>query len=402
MSSSAGFRVLVVSPTLPYPPSWGFGIRVYQFLRHLSRRHEVTLLTYVAPEDEAHVEALRSVCADVRAVPLPCAGSAGKRLWQARSILSPASFQRRRLRTPQMQAALDRLLAEREVDIIQVESSQMAGFDFGRRAPVLLDEHNIEYELLHRMCRSERSPARRVFNWLEYLKFRREEQRAWRRASGLILTSEREERIVAARVSGRPTLVAPNGVDTDYFRPGPSAPDPNHLVFSGLMRYRPNADAAAHFVRDILPRIRRVRPDTILTLVGRAPTDDVKRLAGPNVVVTGGVPDVRPYVARASVFVVPLRMGGGTRLKVLEGLAMGKAMVSTPLGCEGIDVRHGEHLLVAEDPDAFAQATLRLMDDAALRESLGRRGRLLVERDYDWAGVVRRLEAFYAEAAPAR
>jgi glycosyltransferase involved in cell wall biosynthesis len=150
-----------------------------------------------------------------------------------------------------------------------------------------------------------------------------------------------------------------------------------------------------HFVREVFPLILRERPAATFTAVGHRAPAEVQRLAGPNVMVTGWVDDVRPHLARAAVVAVPLRMGGGTRLKVLEALAMGKGVVTTSLGCEGLNVRHGEHLLVGDTPKAFADAVLYLLDRRDVAEELGSRGRQLVERSYGWAASVARLEAFY-------
>jgi glycosyltransferase involved in cell wall biosynthesis len=164
---------------------------------------------------------------------------------------------------------------------------------------------------------------------------------------------------------------------------------------TGLMHYRPNIDGAIYFVRDVLPLILEVRPKAVFYIVGAGATSELKRLAGPNVVVTDTVPDVRPYLNRASAVVVPLRMGGGTRLKVLEALSMTKAVVSTSLGAEGINVRSGTHLILADRPREFADAVLTVMHDRALATGLAERGRELVMREYRWETVVACLESFY-------
>lgn len=391
-------RVLILTPSLPYPPIWGFGMRVYQLLKHLSTRHQVSLLTYAESGQEQHIAAIEALGARVCTVPTPHPGSGfSRRFGQLASLASSVSFQSRALYSAEMQAAIYRLLDGEPFDVVQIESSQMSCFDFGRRAVVLLDEHNIEYELLNRMCRTEGSPIRKLFNWLEYQKFRREEQGAWVRSAGCMLTSGREQGIVRQQVPGKATAVVPNGVDIDYFQPADAIVQSNSIVFTGLMRYRPNIDAVIYMVREILPHLLRKRPNLTFTVVGAGEPEEVKRLAGPNVVVTGAVPDVRPHVADAAVFAVPLRMGSGTRLKVLEGLAMGKPLVSTALGCEGISVRDGQHLLIADEPSAFARSVLQLLDDAALASRLARNGRGLVESEYSWASVAERLELFYEE-----
>jgi polysaccharide biosynthesis protein PslH len=388
-------RILVLTPSLPYPPIWGFGTRVYHFLRLLARRHAVSLLTYEEPGDADKVAALAKVCAAVFTVPRPQETERDKRIAQLSSILARRSYQRRNLYCKAMQRRLDELTTRERFDIIQIESSQLAGFAFDSRSTLVLDEHNIEYELLYRMYRTERSVVRRLYNWLEFTKFKREEVSTWRHVAGCVSTSQREEHIIRGMVPSTPTMVIPNAVDVDYFQPSADAIDGNAIVMTGLMHYRPNIDGALFFVREVLPLILASRPGMVFYIVGAGATEEIKRLANSNIVVTDTVPDVRPYVHKAAVFVVPLRMGGGTRLKVVEGLSMEKAVVSTSLGCEGIDVIDGKHLLIADQPHAFADAVLRLVRDRVLADTLGREGRTLVESQYTWETVVNRLEGFY-------
>ncbi len=387
-------RILIVTPSLPYPLIWGFGIRVYQIIKYLAERHHVTVLAYAGATDQDNVSALRQTGATIHAVVRDERTTAAKRQAQLTSLFSSDSFQWQSLESMAMQTAIDSLLATEHFDIIQVESSQMAGFEFKSSVPLLVDEHNIEYELLYRTFATERSAVRKFYNWVEYRKFRHEEQRSWKQSDGCILTSDREETILRRHSPRTPTLVVPNGVDIDSFQPTPGIRDPNSVIFVGVMHYRPNVDAAMYFAREIMPRLLRERPKLTFTIVGGGPPDELKRLASENIVLTDRVPDTRPYAARAGVVVVPLRMGSGTRLKVLEGLAMGCPLVSTSVGCEGITIEDGEHLLVADDPAAFARSVLRLLDDGALASRLGGNGRALVEERYSWPSVLRQLEAF--------
>lgn len=387
-------RILVLSPFLPYPPNWGFGKRVYHLLEVLSRNHQVSLLTYADDRDAQSLQALRAICVGVHTVP-PRRLRFGKRVAQLLSVASPKSFQRRTTYNPQMQQKLDELAGGEGFDIIQIESSQMACFRFDRRALVVLDEHNIEYELYYRMYQSERSALRRLFSWLEYYKFRREEMASWASVSGCVMSSLREVEILRALSPATPATVVPNAVDTDFFMPAADPVDPDAIVFTGLMKYRPNVDAAIFFVRDIMPRIVAKRPTAVFYIVGGEAPPEVTGLASPNVVVTGSVDDVRPYVQRAAVFAVPLRMGSGTRLKVLEGLSMGKPMVSTSLGCEGIDLVDGEHILIADDAHRFADAVLELMAQPEIAGRLGAEGRALMLRQYRWETATEELERFY-------
>jgi sugar transferase (PEP-CTERM/EpsH1 system associated) len=389
-------RILIVSPMLPYPPTWGFVTRVYHFVRLLSQRHSVTLLTFADPEQDQQTAALRAICAEVHTVPRLMTKRT-KRVGQLSSLFSPVSYQWRSHYSGDMQRTINELTERQQFDVIQIESSQLGCFEFDRRAALVVDEHNIEYELLYRTFRTESSLIRRAYNWVEFKKFQREEIRTWQGAVGTVTTSAREADMIRTVVPGKPVKCVPNAVDVEYFSPSPEPANADAIVLTGLMKYRPNVDAALYFVREVLPQLLAVRPNLVFYIVGGDPPDEVKQLAGPNVVVTGTVADVRPYVYKAAVFVVPLRMGGGTRLKVLEGLAMRKAMVSTSLGCEGIDVIDGTHLLIADTAGSFASAVLRLLGDPMLAVTLATAGRDLVDRHYRWERVVGDLEEFYGE-----
>lgn len=388
-------KILMLSPWLPYPPNWGFAKRVFHILEVLGRRHDITLVAFSAGGDAEHVRMLEPYCAAVHTVPAP-SFALGKRVAQVASLLSPASFQRRTSYSPAMQRTLDTLAAGAPFDIIHVESSQMACYRFDPRSVLILDEHNIEYELYYRMYQTEAALVRRWFSWLEYYKFKREETASWRSVGGCVLTSEREAVLVNAVVPSVPTAVVPNAVDTDFFAPSSAPVDPDAIVLTGLMKYRPNVDGALFFVKEIMPRILQRRPNVTFHIVGGEAPPEIRRLASRQVVVTGAVEDVRPYVHGAAVFAVPLRMGSGTRLKVLEGLSMGKPMVSTALGCEGIEVVHGQHLLIADTAAAFADAVLDVMARPELARRLSDEGRSLMLRQYRWEHAVGALEAFYA------
>ena len=388
-------RILFVTPALPVT-GWGFGTRVSALARELSHRHDVELLTYAFPDDTDNLRLVSQAFTKVHTVapPRPL-GRVAKRAGQLRSLASVHSDYVRRLHSPAMQSSLDRLGGTGVYDIIQVESCHLAGFALPAGVPIVLDEHNIEFELVRRMSQGESNLARRVYNLLEYVKLRHEEERFWTSVDGCVLTSGREEPIVLARSPATATCVVPNGVDTVYFHPDASVPAPDTMAFTGHMGYRPNVEAAEHLITDILPLVRRRVPGAQFNAVGQQVPPSLAALAGPGVNVTGWVRDVRPYLAAATVVVVPVRIGGGTRLKVLEALAMGKAVVSTAVGCEGIEVTNGQHLLIADDPEEFAECVLSLMRDPVRARALGGEGRRLVERQYDWASVSQVLETFH-------
>jgi polysaccharide biosynthesis protein PslH len=386
-------RVLVVSAHLPYPPRWGFGTRVYQLMRQIAARHDATLLCYASPGNES-VARLREEF-PVETVERRPQSTAAKRLSQLRSLASRLPYDCHTTYSREMQHAIDRLCEEREFDLVQIESTLLSPFRFPRGARIVLDEHNIDYETYARMHETERSPLRRVFYRDQERRFRRYEQRRWQEVAACVATSEREAEIMRRHAPDTLVAAVPNAVDVDYFRPDESPAEPRTLVFNGVLDYRPNIDGVNFLVDEVLPRLRERWPDLQLTIVGRGPEGEIKGLARRGVEATGEVPDVRPYLRRAAAVVVPIRMGSGTRLKVVEALALGKPVVSTTLGCEGVDVRDGEHLLIGDTAEAFAAQIERLFESPETGGRLGRAGRELMERQYSWDYAGQRLEEVY-------
>ncbi len=391
-------RVLVVSAQFPFPPRSGFTMRVYQLLRQLAQRHEVTLLSYARPTEQQRVDMFREELS-VEVVWRQPPTRKARQVAMLQSLASRRPFCVRETYSSDLQRALERLCATQSFDVVQLEASVLSGLTIPDAVDVVLDEHNIEYEIFKRTSEEERSLARRFFHRLEYQRCRRFEQSQWTRVDGCVVTSPREEPIVRAYAPSTPTEVVPNGVDLEYFSRATNAVEPYTLVFNGTLDYRPNLVAAQYLVDEIWPKVLSRCPEAKLTIVGRAQQSDIHVLQRPGVLATGEVPDVRPYLQRAAVAAVPITIGGGTRLKVAEGLAMGKAMVSTSLGCEGIDVRHRTHLLIADDPDSFAAGVLELFDDPRLRETLGAAGRTLAEQEYSWDLAGARLESLYQRIA---
>jgi glycosyltransferase involved in cell wall biosynthesis len=387
-------KILIVSAQFPYPPRSGFATRVYQLSRQLAKRHEVTLLSYVWPHEREGVAALSNELT-VRTIERAGMSPRAKRAAQAGSLFSSRPYYCRSVYSRRMQDEIVRLCRDETFDAIQLESSLLCIFSLPHNARIILDEHNVEYEVFRRMCETERSWPRRAFNRVEHARFRRFEHRWWRRIDGCIVTSEREVSAVRAHAPRTPLAVVPNAVDLEYFRPGPAEVQPFTVVFNGILTYRPNVDAALYLVEEVWPRVLRHCPHARLVLVGRNEGVDLRPLRGPGVVLIGEVPDIRDYLRPACAVAVPVRIGGGTRLKVVEAFAMGKAMVSTSLGCEGLEAVAGEHLLIADDADGFAARLLEVFNDPALRARLGRAGRSLVEREYSWNLAGERLEALY-------
>lgn len=397
-------KILFVTPYLPAPPNFGGARRMYELIRGAARRHEVITLSLCGPDDDPH-----GAEAEIgRVVPVPVSLTArmppgrSKRLAQLRSLASPRSFQQHLYRHAAMQQAIDLVLRDEHIDLAQLEFSQMGGYRVAAGTPSLLDVHNIEHDVLRQVAAA--GPlSRRLFNLIEERKFRREEIAAWRRVTHCLATAPDDARRIED-ATGRPVSLIPNGVDTSYFSRAPLAEgDVRHLIFVGAMRYQPNADAAMFFVDQVLPCLQQAMPDIRLTIVGADPPPDVVALAAqPGVVVTGTVPDVRPWLRQAGIVVVPLRSGGGTRLKILEAFAAGRPVVATTIGAAGIDARHEVHLLLADTPADFRDAISRLVQDPELRNRLVDRAAGLVRERYEWSKINDQLEELYQRIRPER
>jgi sugar transferase (PEP-CTERM/EpsH1 system associated) len=395
-------RCLILSPFLPAPATDGGRLRVRELAAGLAARHEVHLLALTAatPAPDALAD-LTGRGLRVHAVPYD-----GNRARAAvRAVARGRSLYGTLFGSGALTAKLRRLLAEHTFDVVQCELSYLASHLDGVRVPWVLDEHNVEYRINERIERSGsglRGLVYRGYNRREQALRRREELAACRAASHVLAVSGTDRDQLRADLPGLEVSVVPNGVDLDYYRPAPTGEQEEAgAVFVGKMDYRPNVDAVVWFCDEILPRVRESVPGFTFTIVGGRPTRAVSALGErPGVRVTGRVPDTRPYLRAAAVVVTPLRAGSGTRLKILEAMAMGRAVVSTAIGCEGLDVADGRHLLVADDAGGFAKRVVRLAGEPREREQLERAGRELVERRYGWAQAVAALEDVYARVLP--
>ncbi|MBV9682901.1 MAG: glycosyltransferase, partial [Solirubrobacterales bacterium] len=281
-------KILIVSAQFPYPPRSGFAMRVYQLARQLAQRHDVTILSYAWAHEREAVVALGEEIS-VHAVQREPMSLRAKRTAQALSMLSLRPYYCREVYSADMQRAIRELCSDSAFDIVQLESSFLCAFEFPPGTNLVIDEHNVESEVFRRMCEGEKAPHRRLFNRVEYARFRRFEQTWWNQAGGCVVTSDRELPVITARAPQTPVVVVPNGVDLRYFQPCDVPVEPDTVVFNGILTYRPNVDAASYLVDEIWPLVRRQRPGARLTIVGRAPAEEAERLRRPGVEVTGEV-----------------------------------------------------------------------------------------------------------------
>jgi sugar transferase (PEP-CTERM/EpsH1 system associated) len=387
-------RVLFLSQIVPYPPHGGVLQRGYNLLRELGKHADVHLLAFVHPDELRSDEevatsnsALGQFCQAVEYFPLWAKQSRAHRFSALTlSAISTQSFSLVAHRSRAFQRRVTDLVRARRFDLVHADTIALDQFlESHRDCVTVLTHHNIESQLMARRAEVETRLAARQFLRRDSAKIRAREIAAAPKYDMNIVVSEADRRTLVDMVPEIRTAVVPNGVDISYFAPD-SSRQSRAVIYAGGMNMFANRDAVLYFLRQIWPMISAQVPEVRFFAIGQDPPPELEAISARDrrVIVTGRVADIRPYVLEAAVYVVPLRVGGGTRLKVLDAMAMGKAMVSTSVGCEGIELQAGKHLLIADTPASFAEATVRLLRDADSRLALGRSARALVEERYSW------------------
>lgn len=398
-------QILVLTPQHPFPPQQGTSLRNLHMLRGLAAHYTVDLLSFREEGqavDEAEWGPLPELCREIYTVPAP-QRTTGRRLW--RMVRDPQPDMGHRLQSAIYQTVLRDLLAATAYDGVQIEGIELARYmPLVRRlrpeATLLFDDHNAEAELQYRAMRTDLPNPRRwpaaAYSAVQTRRLREFEAWACQTADTVVAVSPADAAHLRALVPGLEPLVVPNCIDVGNYAVE-HIPDPPRfdLLLTGKMDYRPNIDAVLWFAREIWPRVRRERPETTWAVVGQQPharLDAVRDMRG--VTVTGRVPEIQPYLAGAQVFIMPFRLGSGTRLKLIEAMASGRAIVSTAIGAEGYPVIHNEHLLLADDPAGFAAAVLELLKNPEKRAHLGRTAQAFAQQ-YDWRMVTRPVVEVY-------
>lgn len=374
----------MLTPYLPYPPVSGGRMRTVSLLKQLSRDYDITLVCFGRPEEKAFdITPLGDYC-DYHVVDRQ--SSPGTLQAAILSLTSPRPVMMRLYTSPEMRQTVAELLKKRPADVIHVESFYMAqNLPDDPGAPVLLSEPAIEYRAWGLFAKVAKPWFTRPGVLVEALKLRRVEPQVWAQVDAVGAMSPYDAEVMRRVAPGANVVLAPNGVDADFFSPADNVQrDPHMAVYMGDYKYFPNTDAVNYFMREIMPRIKAKRPGFHLTLLGKEPTPEMRAWAGDDVTVTGLVEDTRPYLQDSAMFVCPLRSGSGTRFKLLEALACGCPVISTSIGAEGLDALDGTHMLIRDDPQAFADAVIELMDNPELGEAIGRAGREWVVQTHAW------------------
>jgi sugar transferase (PEP-CTERM/EpsH1 system associated) len=405
-------HILYVTQIVPYPPHGGVLQRGYNLLRELGREHRVRLLAFHHPDELPPGEAvetsrreLRSFCEDVEYF----------RLWPKRSRLHTAAalatsiaYQKPFSVLAQRNARLHRRLQELcrgpdRPDIVHLDTIALAPYASDcAGVPCVLAHHNVESQLMHRRGEHERGLAARAYVRSQARRLERYEAETCNRFAVNVMVSDADARMLAGISAGARTAVVPNGVDTHYFTPRGDQQTPT-VIFTGGMNMFANRDAVEWFLDDVWPEVLREVSEARFVAIGQRPSPKILAMAArdPSVSVPGHVPDVRPWVGPAAVYVVPMRVGGGTRLKVLDAMAQGKALVATNLGAEGIEAEDGRHLVLADTASDFARRVVELLRDPERRHELGEAARQRAEERYAWPVIGRRLVEAYTMAIEA-
>lgn len=390
--------ILQLTTKIPYPLDDGGKIGIYNITKHLALQgHKVTLLSF-APGQRADIGDL-SQFAQVETVTHDERNSV---LGALMSLSSTVPYTIGKYHATLMEQRVHRLLTDGDFDLIHVDHLHMAYYAVRAKEkfglPIFLREHNFETAIWERFSETTRNPILKWYGRIQLEKMRRYEPQMAEKFDCCLMVTKQDEAKLRGASSRVKTAVVPAGVDVSHFEPGTNEfEEPNSILFLGSLDWLPNQDGFWWFYDSIFPRVVAKVPSARLLVVGKNPPSKLRRLSGPNLSVVGPVDDVRPYMRRSQVCVVPLRIGSGIRIKILEMFAMKKAIVTTSVGCEGIEVQNGRHLLVVDTEEAFAEATYRLLCDPDLRKSLGEAGRTLVCEHYRWERVVQELVSVYEE-----
>lgn len=390
-------KILFLSPTVPFPLTDGGRIRVFNLLKQIAEKSDVTLLALeTQPTDAEGVAELQQLGVQVHLVPNAPTLPRVSFSTLVNAFLKQQPITVARYDLPAYRRKFRELIASENFDLVHYEMFHTAQFRTETDLPSVLSQQNVDSAIWRRLCGETANPFYKFAYWTQQLAFQRYERMLSPKFDAVTCTSDIDASVFQRHCKEDTIEIIPNGVDVTHYQPDFTSEAPAHLIYIGSMDWYPNEDAVAFFADEVLPSIQDKVPDVQFSIVGGNPSARVQKLAErTGVVVTGRVPEIKPYFAEATVFVVPLRIGSGTRLKILEALAMGKAIVSTSVGAEGLDLKDGEEIFIADEPAIFADAVTRLLTDASLRRRIGENGRFRVEQDYDWRSIGEKLHTLY-------
>jgi glycosyltransferase involved in cell wall biosynthesis len=397
-------RLLFLSQTLPYPPHGGVQIRTFHTLRNLAKVFDVTALCFyrwktghLEPDVDQALRVLGKF-ARVEAFPIPQEhGRLRVLLDHASSAITGRVYTVSTYRSRAFEDAIKSARQRTEFDIAHLDSLDLSGYlPLLEDLPTVCVHHDAQSLLLRRRARHQKSRLMAAYLNYQSRLMEKEEREICPSVDLNVTVSEADRTVLRGIAPNGRFEVVPNGVDIDYFKPD-TEPAEGGIVFVGGTTWYPNKDALEYYRSTILPELRATLPFETTMWVGRATDDEIGAFSCTGLELTGYVEDVRPFIANAACYVVPIRVGGGTRIKILDAWAMGKAVVSTSVGCEGLDAKHGENILIADDPGEFALRVREVIEDPQLRRSLGINARKTAERKYSWEAIGHDMTRMYSE-----
>lgn len=380
-------NIIIITESLPYPTNTGANIRIWNNITTLSTLGTIFLITFDGQHDKEHLQEVNKFC-EVYTFRLPYTPR-----WKvALNIFTPTPLGVWKRYSPFIKETINNICKTHRIDVILVEEIWMAQYVIDIPTYKIIDKLNIEFVRAYRRFYTIKLSWRSPKSFLDYLfylliaiRLRRYESDIIKKFNHIIVCSNVDENRLL-QIGPYPTIsVIPNAIDTSYYTPQELNSDQNIIVYTGTFSYEPNVDAVLYFTKEIFTLVRRITPDIKFYIVGSNPPIEILELADDGIVVTGYVDDIRDYIKMAKIVVAPIRMGSGTRLKILQAMAMGKPVVSSRVGCEGIDVEHGVHLLVANNTAEFVQYITALLNNPTLQVTLGDQARQLVEQEYSWS-----------------
>ncbi len=399
-------KILFISTIIPFPPKGGHSQRTFNLLKFISRYHQVYLVGFMKNKDDAeNVEVLERICTKVYPFSTADDWSRFQLLKNLiRNIFSRNPYTAAKYYLHPVRRLICTVIEEEKIDVVHCDMVDLALYCNEAAKSNIVVFHNVESRLYNRRSQYEKNIFTKIFFLEQSRKMAHLERSALRKFDVAVAVSEEERQELLTRSPDANVTVIPNGVDTEYFKPWRGDENEEEVVFVGGLGWFPNEDGVLFFLEKVWPRIRARRHGAKFVVIGRTDRTGCRLKSwiknGPvmGVKFLGFVDDIRPVVGRASVFVVPLRVGGGTRLKILDAMALEKAVVSTSIGCEGLEVRDGDDILIADKPEEFAAYVVRLMDNQSLRRKLATAARKLVKNTYSWEIIGPKMNAVYSDS----
>ncbi len=397
-------RVLIYSQRFPFPMDTGGKIRTGQLLKQLSKQIHITLVTNMEKGKDEGIDQVNDLCSEYHPIPWKEAKKYSLRFFikVLLRLLSTRPITVLNDYSKDVEQKLLELIKQQDFDLVICDFLQPSiNFEKVESLPSILWEHNVEYIIPQRHFLTSKNVFIRWFWKSQWKKMQEYEKEACQKFSGVIAVSVQDQQCLKDMTGKKEIFAIPTGVDANYFSPDPEPCTKSTLVFSGSMDWMPNEDGISYFVAEIFPLIQRHIPDVALTVVGRNPTPGLLKLAEsvPAIEFVGRVDDVRPFIWKSAVYIVPLRIGGGTRIKIFEAMAMGKAVVSTSIGAEGLPVVSGDNCLLADTPEEFSHSVVTLLQDETKRQQMEGAARKFVEDDFTWEKVADVFSAICHEIA---